>query len=547
MSKKDFNQGLEEGIKFSKKILEETKTEQSEIRKTNDNMVEGIKEIKEIQNIILDIEEKREIKEKFGVNLPEIDKKLEKEEQILAIQLINQFKNPNERQKEYKRELITHLGLNPKECDESLKENSRLRQGIKNIDSREIQKIIYQLIIEFLYLNDSKQEKYSPILSCFSINENEQIEIKKNVEKKIRSFGIDYLIKTQFNEKKEVKIEDTEIYYLIEDKKEYIEINKTCAQKFFDGTLKNKETNNEYIETSSFIVYPSNGKLIALNKETYDEKEIFCSIDFIDLKDLFSYSKITSYGDIVYLIKEESLLYSNLEKSKEGFITELKLENIKESIFIFKEPKIHSISVDKEFLVFYNRTLKVYNLRTKEYQNIMISQEEKFYSYQYILKKEEVYFINEKNHKFYLYSYNLISKSPEKYLPKEIAEYKILSDNIYLRKIGIFDNYVYMIFSSKIRDEGIGEFYYVDLNKKEKKINRFGFSKFFQIEQYKNFLIYNKTLVGSSLVGSSVVKYDFLKDKEKVIPDISVQKYRRIGKWIFNEKEQRYINIEEIK
>ena len=135
-----------------------------------------------------------------------------------------------------------------------------------------------------------------------------------------------------------------------------------------------------------------------------------------------------------------------------------------------------------------------------------------------------------------------------------------------VRKIGIYKNYIYVIFSG-ISENDIRTFRYIDLNNGNVYLQIFWLDRFYQIEQYNQYLIYN-----NASKNFSILKHDFLTNKKEILlknygkiekldlmgnfflnavdqmlypemyqfPEI----YLRIGKWIWDKKNSRIVSIE---
>lgn len=391
-----------------------------------------------------------------------------------------------------------------------------------------------------------------------------------------------------------------------EEKKENMEISEGCVHIFFGDTQKNG--NYHYIETSSFLVYLSFNKILYLKKNENKSKVLrsktLNSLNILDIYSLFSKKKITSYNDILYFNVENNLYYFNLNNQEEKLIFNIKEELLKEKKRLDKEYfsennelEITNLSVEKEILLYrlsipYSiSNLFFYDLESKENKVIAISELRYINFNEYFLKNGYLYFISKENIEeiFQLTSIlPKISSDSEKF---SIKQYKLNSN---LEPVYVFDSFIkntnYLLDSSI---EILKTFLYGDnivvivkevpdniiessscikylINLKNNEIKKFKITnRIEQVEHYKNLLIYNniskefkiqKFDIISNKISDLIEKYGELKDSDYfddenwfeyqvgkfTDPELYEfpKEYRRIDKWIFDEINNKIIDIE---
>ncbi|PHH98639.1 hypothetical protein [Fusobacterium polymorphum] len=563
MSKKDFNKGTKLGIKLSEDIVKSNTESIKKINETIQEIGNNTYNIKELINSVIKTQEENDIEKLFGIVKTLDSKDLEKEEKLILFQILNEIGKiyePNENQKKFKLKLLKYLSIT---VNETLEKNqiNNFKTILENIEKKE-EKIIYKLICEYLYLDKyNSLEDYEDILSIFHYSHYFKKDIENEIKLKIQLFGTEILCE-QFIESK--KIENNKKVYYEKEKKENIEISEECASIFFGDNKKNEY----YIETSSFIIYPFVNKIISLNKITLEKLEILSSLKIISTDILFKYKKIASYNDILYVIIENDLYYYNLNESEEKLILRITKKYNSNNV----KYDIENLTVKKEKIIFKNRDLVYYNLENNE--NITIN----FISSNYFLKDNFIYFISKesKEEKTLFLSSDTDIFSLKKYtLGSKLSPTKLI-DSFMKNTSYIYDSYKSIYFSSLFEDNiciiskddavfplSLLKYEKYILNIKNNSIKDFKFSgRISQVEQYKNFLIYN-----NHSDGFKIQKHNILTDKVLTLienygrikkEDVEIFterlatpeffdrpiKYKRIGKWIFDEINNKIIDIE---
>ena len=572
-NKKSLNEGMKSGIRISEEIVKRDTRAINKLYEIFKNITGNTRELKEVVEEVIKNQETFEIEKLFGIIRTLSPDDLEKEEKIILLQIlvdISKRYESNNNQKEFLRNLILYFEIN---SENLLKEND-LKRTIDNIDSKKVEKIMYKIIKEYLYLendNNNYGNKYDEYLSLFvnGIVDNKSIE--NEIELKVSIFGKEILYqqfsKYSYNfEENDENFEEEKIWYIDKSEKETVEINRECAEIYFYEKL------TDYIESNSYIICFQNEKLFSINKKSLERKIIFKNLKLE--KQIFSKKQICSYNDIIYLVYNHELLFCNLEDDKEGFIYSIEKETYENFEKQIEEYEIRNISVDKTKFIYGNSNLRIYDFETKETIKVKNLANDDVSSYEkYLIYNSNLYFLYDEmvDFKFInkvLVKFSLISNFCTKISKETLEKTKLFDVNnaVEVRKIGIYKNYMYVIFSG-ISENDIRTFRYIDLDNGNVYLQIFWLDRFYQIEQYNQYLIYN-----NASKNFSILKHDFLTNKKEVLlknygkieklgimgnffldaidqmlnPEMyqSPETYLRIGKWIWDNKNSRIVSIE---
>ena len=574
-NEKSFNEGIKNGIRLSEEIVRRDTDALSKIHEKFENMTGDTRELKESVEEVIKNQENFEIEKLFGIIKTLSPDDLEKEEKIILLQIlvdISKRYGSNSAQKEFLKNLILYFEIN---LEDSLKENN-FKKVIDNIDSKKSEKIMYKIVKEYLYLENNTSNygsKYNEYLSLFVYGVADNKNIENEIELKVVIFGEEILYQQfskysyNFEENKQKnREEEKENWYLDKEKKENIEISRECAELYFGRKL------DDYIESNNYIICFENRKLFSINKKSLEENNIFKDLEIEE--EIFSKKQICSYNDIIYLVYNHKLLFYNLEVKKEGIICNIEKETYENFEKQMKEYEIRNISVDKTKFIYGNSNLKIYDFETKETIEVKNLDNNDVSSYEkYLIYNSNLYFLYDEmvDFKFInkvLVKFNLISNFCTKISKETLEKTKLFDMNnaTEVRKIGIYKNYIYVIFSG-ISENDIRTFRYIDLNNGNVYLQIFWLDRFYQIEQYNQYLIYN-----NASKNFSILKHDFLTNKKEILlknygkivkfdlmgnfflnavdqmlypemyqfPEI----YLRIGKWIWDKKNSRIVSIE---
>lgn len=572
-NKKSFNEGMKSGIRLSEEIVKRDTRAINKLYEILKNITGDTRELKETFEEVIKSLENSEIEKLFGIVKTSSPNDLEEEEKIILLQIlvyISKRYGSNSNQKEFLRNLTLYFDIN---FEDLLKENN-FKKAIDNIDSKKSEKIMYKIIKEYLYLENNTNNygnKYDEYLSLFVYGFADNKNIENEVEFKVIIFGKEILhqqfSKYSYNfEENDENFEEEKIWYIDKAEKETVEINRECAEIYFYEKL------TDYIESNSYIICFQNEKLFSINKKSLERKIIFKNLKLE--KQIFDKKQICSYNDIIYLVYNHELLFCNLEDDKEGFIYSIEKETYENFEKQTEEYEIRNISVDKTKFIYGNSNLKIYDFETKETIKVKNLANDDVSSYEkYLIYNSNLYFLYDEmvDFKFInkvLVKFSLISNFCTKISKETLEKTKLFDVNnaTEVKKIGIYKNYMYVIFSG-ITENDIRTFRYIDLDTGNVYLKVFWLDHFYQIEQYNQYLIYN-----NASKNYSVLKHDFLTDKKEILlRDYGEtekvdfmgnfflnafeqmlnsemyeypETYSRIGKWIWDNKNNRIVSIE---
>ena len=605
MSKTDFNEGVKLKLRLSEDIIKNNIEENKKIFELTKKLGLNIDNIKNLIDNIKDTQEEIEIEKLFGIVKIHNLSDLEKEQKIILFQILNKIDEesiPNRYQQKFRLNLLKLFAIT---ADETLQKNkiNNFEYILENIEKKKDERLIYKLICEYLYLDEySSLDDYEDILSIFLYAHQFKETIETEIELKVKLFGIEilysqFLTEVNINNNKE-KNEEEHICLYEKEENENMEISEDCAHIFFGDTQKNS---TYYIETSNVIVYLSFNEIFYLKKNENKSKklksEILNSSNISNIYSLFIKKKIASYNDILYFNVENNLYYFNLNTQEEKLIFNIKDQLNKEYFPENSELEITNLSVEKEILLYSLSipssisNLFLYDLERKNNNSIEISELKDINFNEYFLKDGYLYFISKETIEEIFQPISILPKISSNSEKFSIKKYKL---NSKLEPINIFDSFIkntnYALDSSI---EILKIFFYNDniiiiakekpeniiespscvkylINLKNGEIKNFKIAnRIEQVEHYKNLLIYNniskefkiqKFDIISNKISDLIEKYGELKDANYINDgnwfEYQVDKfsdpelyefskeYRRIGKWIFDEINNKIIDIE---
>ena len=390
-NKKSFNEGMKSGIRLSEEIVKKDTRAVNKIYEMLEKMPEDIRELKESFEEVIKSLEKTDMEKLFGIVRTSSPNDLEEEEKIILLHIlvdISRKYNNNSSQKEFLRNLRFYFEIDL----ENVFNKNDLKNTVNNIGDKKAEKIMYTVIKEYLYLENSTNDygnKYDEYLKLFVYGVADNKNIENEIELKVNIFGEEILYQqfskysydlkdireNEFNDKK-INVKD---YYIEMKVKEKEEITKQIFEFYLQDYDSNCARNklyeiisyDIYVETANYIVYPKNEKLVSLNKKTKEKKEIILifeiSKEYLS-NELFKNKCITSYNDILYIIAENNEIYFyNIDKNICGKIDTPK-----------SECKKFNIKVEKNILCYLNN-----------YSNIFLMDIEKHYKHFKIIEKND--------------------------------------------------------------------------------------------------------------------------------------------------------------
>ena len=598
-NKKSFNEGMKSGIRLSEEIVKRDTRAKNKLYEILKNITGDTRELKETFEEVIKSLENSEIEKLFGIVKTSNPNDLEEEEKIILLQIlvdISKRYESNSNQKEFLRNLTLYFEIN---FEDLLKENN-FKKAIDNIDSKKSEKIMYKIIKEYLYLENNTNNygnKYNEYLSLFVYGLADNKNIENEVEFKVIIFGEEILYQ-QFskysynfeNTKKNNSVEEKiniKDYYIETEEKEKKEITKEIFELYLkdynDNTAKNKYyeviSYDIYVETTNFIVYPKNDKLISLNKETKEKTDIVLNFEISKqymTNELFRNKKITSYNDILYIIAENNEVhFHNIVKNKTG-----KIELPKSKY------KKFNIKVDKNILCYLNNCSNIFLMDTgKHYKHFSITEKTnslpffvgcariekfdilssypnnivsgisslkeyyvKYYKENYIcksieknhffiIKNKDIYFLSADDKTWKLKRFNIETEFMEDY-SLEFEKKDWLNNKYKILKIGEYLNIIYLIFYINKRIDIVS----INLNNKKIKNSFLGIKQSIfwnktQIEECNNFLVMR------DIENNKIYMYDFDMTKDKLIISRNQGNYIKLGKFLTTQNKDKIYEL----
>ena len=582
-NKKSFNEGMKSGIRLSEEIVKRDTGAINKLYEILKNITGDTRELKETFEEVIKSLENLEIEKLFGIVKTSSPNDLEEEEKIILLQIlvdISKRYGGNSNQKEFLRNLTLYFEIN---FEDLLKENN-FKKAIDNIDSKKSEKIMYKIIKEYLYLENNTNNygnKYDEYLSLFACGVKDNGSIENEIEFKVDIFGEEILYQQfskysyDFENIKKNNLVEEEInikeYYIETEEKEKKEITKEIFELYLkdynDNTAKNKYyeivSYDIYVETTNFIVYPKNDKLISLNKETKEKTDIVLNFEMTKeyiTGELFGSKKITSYNDILYIISEDNEIYfHNIYINKSGKIEVPKSEYEKFNIKVDKNILCYLDNYSNIFLMDTQKNYKHFNIEEKS--NKCHDYSKKFfslgkeYSVKYktenytcksiektdffIIKEKNIYFLSANDKKWKLKRFNVETEFMEDYL-LEFDKKDWFNNEYKIFRMGEYLSNIYLIF---YMDEG-DTVDVTHINLKIKKIKNVVFgireSIFWNIKQIET---YNDFLIMCDMKKEKVLIHNFkLIDDETVIHN-NEKDYIKLGQFLTTQKRDKIYEL----
>lgn len=211
MSKKDFDKGINAGIKISEELVKKEVSALEYIKTQVDKLPNEFSSIHECFSDLAAMQNELMIKELFGI-AKSFDYKndMEPEEKIILLAMLQDIKSKkgtNEDQNKLISRLRSWLEVSPQDV---LNTDFRT-ESIDNIDSKKTQKAIYQVLKEFLFLETKSHEyfeDYTMYLNCFSLKKTDESTVETLINLKYKAFGLS-IFWEQFGE---IDSEDLDAY-----------------------------------------------------------------------------------------------------------------------------------------------------------------------------------------------------------------------------------------------------------------------------------------------------------------------------------------------
>lgn len=190
-NKKSFNEGMKSGIRLSEGIVIRDTDAVNKMHEKLENITGDTRELKESVEKVIKKQENFEIEKLFGI----VKNELEEEEKIILLQIlvdISKKYNNNSNQKEFLRNLRFYFEIDL----ENIFNKNDLKNTVSNLENKKAEKIIYKIIKEYLYLENSTNDygnKYDEYLKLFVYGVVDNKNIENEIELKVSIFGEEIL------------------------------------------------------------------------------------------------------------------------------------------------------------------------------------------------------------------------------------------------------------------------------------------------------------------------------------------------------------------
>lgn len=210
MSKKEFNQGIQAGLRISEELLNKEAKAMDYLKNKMDGMALAQEEVKNAVNNVLELYTKDAVEKYYGICNALSPKDLQEPEQKVLLDILStlafQIENFSKSQKLYLSNLKQYMELG--EYNPNVNYNFELIENIKDLDSQEI---ILKCVREFMFLENedfSFDETIEEVLECFSIKTKIIRKIDDCISITHYIFGIDGIIQMYGNHSLEGFFED---------------------------------------------------------------------------------------------------------------------------------------------------------------------------------------------------------------------------------------------------------------------------------------------------------------------------------------------------
>ena len=570
--KKDFNEGMGQGIKLAEKVIHKEAETMDYLKMTIDNISETQNGVREAVENILEYQNDMAVEKYYGIcnsispqNLPDEEKKVLLNVLSTLAMKSNQY---NENQKMYVANLKHYVNL--ADYRQNSEYSFELLENIRNLDYQEI---ICRCMLEFLFLQEndfSFMGDYEEMFDFFSIK-------NKTFKLMMDMINITYYL---FGENGIVEIygdygfdeEPRNMRFYNVERKSNSDISLECAQICFSEEVLT-EQNRLYIESADYIIVGKGKNLYSIEKRTGKKTLILENIE--NVEEYIKKKKLCTYSNMAYYVIDNDLFFYDLVTNECGFIEHISEEENDKG----EKYEVENLYVINSKKLFYqNGSTYIANLDdiqgTCKKKSFGFTESEYYVcdNYIYCLVSDMDDNAKEKDDQYYiLRKYNTESDSiTDVSVPfgRHPSNFEGIKGLYSLYFDGIYGNYYFAVFeySSFESVDRLGfDCFYIRIDNNQTIASAHVFyiwdSYIYQMEQYKNFLIYN-----DATKGYTIISHDFITDKKKKIlkgygkdekasfmEKLSCGKsmfqqpstYVRLGNWLWiqDEKGSKIINI----
>lgn len=549
------NKNVKLGFRLAQNIIGHEAEARDYLKAMMDLITDGHDEIKTAVDHLVENMDENAIAAIYSIVNPVKPDEIKDHEQKMLMDILATLSvlHMNEMQRRYYDNLRQHLNIGEYEPDKAYD-----FEKIETIESVKAIKTIAKAVRIYLFLEESGMDGIykheDDLFMHFEIKSFNEIDAM--IEIIYYLFGVDGLIEFYGDFETLSEVDGGNFSFMDMEEKAYLEISNECAQIYFKDCYF-YDKNKCYIESPSYIIFNVSNNIKCIHKSSGIEKTLLEDIE--ETGEYIRSGKITTYQDMAFYVIHNDLFFCDIDTMVSGKIFHIDEEKDEKGelldvgkLTIYQGKKIIYKNGQRYYIRDFNR------VRDSAHCFCIDSESDKCF-----IKGDHLYFIEREvgvdysKKKGFKVGYSLkrygILNHQETILGKLDVRNAIKA--LYaLEAEGIYDNKYFCIWGYQGYDsperDGFDCFYFnMDNEAAEPHFFYIWNTRVFQIEQYKNYLIYVNADKKYSLV-----RHDFVEDKKKVLlrnfgqteKSSFVQrmfygkssfmmplKYMRLGKWLW--------------
>ncbi|MBD5508978.1 MAG: hypothetical protein HDR05_13295 [Lachnospiraceae bacterium] len=562
MSKaKTYNKGVESGLKVVQKIVEQEVEAMDYLKSKVDLIVEGHDEMKNAVDHLVEDADESAIASIYGICNSVRPNELKDHEQKMLINILATLSalGMNEDQKKYFNNLRHHLNIEGYEPDKSYD-----FRKIESIESVKSIKTIAKAVRIYLFLEDSNMDGIykheDDLFTYFVLRSVDVDEIDAIIETIYCLFGVDGLVEFYGDFEESGEADERNFTYSNVEEKEYIEISNECAQIYFKNCC-DYDKNMAYIESSSYVVYNEGNNILCIHKSSGIKRIVLENVE--EAGKFIREGKIVTYQDMVYYVINNDLFFINLGSMESGKICHIEEKKDDQGELY----EVRRLMIYKGEKIIYNNGYQYYILDFEQGKESIKSFSISSESGKCFMRGDYLYYIqmdtdvDDFKGKGIKTGYRLkkygILNDQETNVSEAFGKHDMMDGIKALYELeaeGIYADKYFCVFGYQgvLSPERVGfDCFYFNIDSSNAEPHSFYLwnARVFQIEQYKNYLIYVNADKGYSLV-----RHDFAENKKKVLLKnfgetekssftdrlffgkssfMKPSEYMRLGKWLW--------------
>ncbi len=553
-----YNKGVESGLKVAQRIIEQEVEAMDYLKSKLDLIVEGHDEMKNAVDHLIEDADENVIASIYGICNSVRPNELKDHEQKMLINILATLSAlcMNETQKKYYNNLRHHLNIDGYEPDRACD-----FRKIEFIESVKSIKTIAKAVRIYLFLENSNMDGIykheDDLFAHFELRSFDEIDAI--IETIYSLFGVDGLVEFYGDFEESCEVDERNLTYLDVEEKEYIEISNECAQIYFKNCY-GYDKNKTHIESSSYVVYNEDNSIICIHKSSGIKRIVLENVE--EAGEFIRKGKIVTYQDMIYYVINNDLFFINIGSMESGKICHIGEDKDDQGELY----GVRSLMIYKGKKIIYKNGYRYYILDFEQGKESIKSLSIDSESGEFFMRGDYLYYVETDtdldNYKgndikigYRLKKYGILNDQ-ETNVSKAFGKHDIDSIKaVYeLEAEGIYGNKYFCVFGyqSVTSPERIGfDCFYFNIDSSNAEPHSFYLwnARVFQIEQYKNYLIYVNADKRYSLV-----RHDFAENKKKVLLKnfgetekssftdrlflgkssfMKPSKYMRLGEWLW--------------